>query len=307
MLRKDMIQRIAVDRRGKITTGKKSEKGYPQSLDYFNISAFPELVQEYGEKPERLVIMFPTSNIEDFYSTEYNMWGGKGDKPIKKRQCDGELCTHKVTEMINGIEYLAGTVSACVCKSLPEGDKQRCKCYMGMKAFIVHRDGKIHNPICYMFESHSVNTADNLYSQISNISALTDNRMRGVPFILSVRMVDTITDGQKRRYPVWDIQPFGSIPQIMEMSRQDVLPTTTEQSLQLEAPNENQIEAPKGETKEEVIAKIRAEILKQAGGNIKQAREILFNFVNVSTTDDMKDWTLDQVKDAYNKILPIDA
>jgi hypothetical protein len=251
MLRKDMRQRIACDQRGKIKTGMKAKnnqgKEYPKSLDYFNVDAFPELINVYGLKPDRLIVVFPSNAIDDFFQTEYNAWGGV-ETPIKKRVCDGEQCTHKTTETLGGVMYAAGSVTECICKKFELSDKERCSAYMGMKAFIVHPDGKIHNPICYLFESHSTNTADNLYSQILNTQHLTGGKLIGIPFVLTVKMIDTVEAGQKRKYPIWNIQAFGQIEHILHASDQGILPTReglslldgTNDNKQLQAPDPNQ-------------------------------------------------------------------
>jgi hypothetical protein len=134
MLRKDRLKRVSADVRGKITCGTRSDKGYPKSLDHFNISKFPELVAAYGEKPEKLILFFPSNSIEDFIYSEYCLWAtGKSGKPHKKRSCDGEECVHRIEEF----GFAMGEVSECVCKNGAEmEEKDKCVAYTSMKAWI---------------------------------------------------------------------------------------------------------------------------------------------------------------------------
>lgn len=236
-IRKDIRMRISSDMRGKITTGTKSEKGFPMSLDYFDVSDFPELVAVYGEKPKRIAITFPSNDYQDFFSTEYNTWGGKTSKPIKKRFCDGETCTFNIEEKIGATKYSAGSAVACVCKqeNFP-ADAERCKCYMSLKAYVINpNSGKIESISPYRFENHSVNSADKLATEILKINTITAGKLMGVPFVLSVDMVDQVVAGEKRRYPIWSIQAVGSIDRILDFSDRGLLPVNDHSALALGA------------------------------------------------------------------------
>lgn len=236
-IRKDIRPRITSDMRGKITTGMKSEKGYPMSLDYFNISDFPELIAVYGEKPKRIAVTFPSNALEDFFSTEYNTWGGKTSKPVKKRFCDGEMCTFNLEEKIGAIKYAAGAAVPCVCKqeNFPP-EAERCKCYMSLKAYIINPNtGKIESISPYRFENHSVNSADKLATEILKINTITGGKLMGVPFVLGVDMVDQLVAGEKRRYPIWSIQAVGSINNILDFSDRGLLPVNDHSALALGA------------------------------------------------------------------------
>ena len=220
MLRTDIRPRISADRRGKITTGTKSEKGYPKALEYFNIEKFPELQEAYGEKPDRLIIYLPSNNIEDFYRTEYNSYGSN---QTKKRTCDGTCCIHHISETINGKKYEAGEESDCICRDLPDDSKENCNGYMSLKAFIADMNGVVINPICYFFESHSLNTADNIYSEVQKAWRLLNGRLVGIPFLLSVDMVNG--KDAKQKFPIWSMQTLGTVKQIAEMAERAAIPT----------------------------------------------------------------------------------
>jgi hypothetical protein len=219
MLRTDIKPRIASDKRGKIKTGQRSEKGFPQSLNYFNIDNFPELIAAYGNKPDKLILFFPSNDIENFYRTEYNSYGSN---QAKKRTCDGQNCTHHIDETVNGITYKAGQDSPCCCKE-NDNEKELCVCYMSIKAFIANMEGIVISPLCYYFESHSANTADNLYSEILKTWQMFGGKLVGIPFLLSVQMV--AGKEANKKFPIWNIQAIGTIQQLTLMAHDSIIPT----------------------------------------------------------------------------------
>ena len=236
MMRKDIKIRISCDMRGKITTGTKSDKGFPVSLDYFDISEFPELRAVYGEKPSKLVLIFPSNNIEDFVFTEYSQWGGKGKTAVKKRYCDGESCTFNAAGKVNGKAIEPGTSCHCVCKQFDLTGEDACKCYTSIKAFVVNPNtGKIENHIPYKFENHSVNSSDNVLTEIIKISQITGGRLMGVPFLMSVTMKETLKAGEKRKFPIWSIQAVGKIDNVLAFAEKGFLPVHSSNALSLNA------------------------------------------------------------------------
>lgn len=216
-----MRYRVATDSRGKITSGKKSDRGYPQSLNHFNITEFPELIKGYGEKPNKLVVFFPSDTITDFFDCNYVLYG----KDTKIRSCDSEECIHRIKEDINGSHYEAGECSECVCKDMPDRiekdgkevpNPKKCKYTMYLKAFIADPQlRKVNNPLCYLFYTGSQNSGDNIYSEIEKIQALNMGVLRGVPFILEVEMVGGKEDA-KMKFPIWKIHAVGMIDEIRE-------------------------------------------------------------------------------------------
>lgn len=246
MMRKDIKIRISCDVRGKITTGTKSEKGFPVSLDYFDISEFPELRAVYGEKPSKLVLIFPSNNIEDFVFTEYSQWGGKGKAAVKKRYCDGESCTFNAAGKVNGKAIDPGASCPCVCKQFNLTGEDACKCYTSIKAFLVNPNtGKIENHIPYKFENHSVNSSDNVLTEIIKISQITGGRLMGVPFLMSVTMKETLKAGEKRKFPIWSIQAVGKIDNVLSFAEKGFLPVHASNALALSA---GDLETPKALT-----------------------------------------------------------
>jgi hypothetical protein len=221
---KDIKMRLTVDPRGKIKTGQKSDKGFPQSLDHFNVEAFPELQKEYGNKPIEIFIYVPSDTITDFFDCEYNTYGSNNQK---KRSCDGENCIHRINEEINNVKYVAGELNKCICPTLPltvyRGDKEVpnpdiCKYVAYFRAWIAYpKSGKVENPLCYLFETHSKNSGDAIYSELDKIKTLNHGTLRGVPFKLSVKMVSGKMDA-KTKFPIWSLLAIGMISDIQRKS-----------------------------------------------------------------------------------------
>lgn len=212
-LRRDIRPRITRDLRGKIKSGFKNDRGLPQSLDHFNITAFPELQDIYGSKPDKLILFFPSNQIEAFYSTEYNLWGGgQNGNGIKLRTCDA----------VDATDHRTGETRECFCEQLPQ--KQRCKCYTSLKAYISNFDGVIVSPICYQFETHSRNSSDHLYSELDKVSKLTGGRLLGVPFIISVKMHEVLVDGEKKKFPIWNLSTLPDVAQVLELATKGSIP-----------------------------------------------------------------------------------
>jgi len=210
---------IGVDPRGKIKTGRKSDKGFPQALDHFNIDPFPELKEWYGEKPAQLFVYFPSHNVADFVTEEYNLYGLH---ETKIRSCDGETCIHRIKEVLptrsgENREYGQGEMSDCVCQFLREWvetadpklsepiRKKLCKYAFYLKAFVADpKTGKVHNTSCYLFETHSENSGAAVISEIDKIQMLTQGHIAMLPFALSVKMVAGKTNANQK-FPIWDL------------------------------------------------------------------------------------------------------
>ena len=198
--------RIVTDPRGKIKTGYKNKKGLPAKTDNFMLVnpetaevIFPELLEAYGEKPTSFLICFPSDKLEDVFNDNYNLYGKNN---AKKRTCDGVTCTHIIDATIQGTEYKAGTETECVClkHNLFESDKNNaCKCDMYLKAYIFNpKTNKVLNPMPYLFSSHSINTADNIYFILSQIKNL-----KGIPFELKIKKVVK----NDKSFTIWNIYP----------------------------------------------------------------------------------------------------
>ena len=67
---------------GKLKVGKKSEKGYPMSVDYFVATGkyAPLFYQRFGEKPNTLLVYFPSNDPELVCKEEYVYRNNAGKK-----------------------------------------------------------------------------------------------------------------------------------------------------------------------------------------------------------------------------------
>ena len=241
MIKSLKSNRINIDKRGKITTGikKTSSSGqeYPSTTDYFVIDQFPELKIIYGEKPKKLVVVFPTDVIEDFFSADYVLYGSNN---AMIRKCDGVECIHRIDEELSLVgkfddngeiieaqeykkRYVAGELSECACKLMPQmikqgsretKNKKLCSCAFYMKAYIMDfRTKKIISPLCYLFYSGSENSAANIYSELKKIHGLVGGGLIRIPFGLSVDMVAGRTSA-KIKYPIWNLQALSTMEQL---------------------------------------------------------------------------------------------
>lgn len=223
--------RITVDPRGKIKAGYKSNKGYPAKLDYFMLEhpetkeiIFPELIEAYGNKPQELIICFPSSNLEDVFNDDFNLWNKSN---TKTRQCDGETCLHVLDEHIDGVKYAAGTTTECVCKhhelfTTDNKDlaKLKCKCDMYLKAYIINpKTDKVLNPLPYLFSCHSINSADNIFGMLSRIQDL-----KNIPFKISIKLVKK----NNLSFPIWNIVPIIVTENLIEW-KPELIAETSEQ------------------------------------------------------------------------------
>lgn len=201
---------------GSITSGiktlSKNNKEIPKAVDYFNISGFPELINAYGEKPNKLVLFFPTNDIESFLDLNYVLYGSNNQLI---RKCDGENCFHRIENEINGNKFSGGSTTPCVCKEydLQREHKKKCRPFFWMKAFVGDvKLGKVDSPMCYLFKSGSKNSGENIISELNKVKNITGNIV-GIPFGLSVKMVPG-SENPNIKFPIWELQGLGSITQM---------------------------------------------------------------------------------------------
>ena len=242
---KNFRARVMVDPRGKIKTGMKGKtkegKEYPKSLDHFNLAKFPELREAYGEKPAALVVQFPSNEPIDFFDCNFEHWAKakEQEQGTLIRRCDGETCLHRINETVAGKTYAAGEESKCVCIDLEDGKKdsaaarQRCKYTAYLKAWVVlPQTGKIENPLCYLFETHSRNSGDAIFSALNDVRVLTGGVLRGITFSLSVKMVGGKEDA-KQKFPIWTLIPLGTVSSMRAAANRQLNETPATQLLPL--------------------------------------------------------------------------
>ena len=238
-LLRNMAVRVIADNRGHISTGKKSEKGYPQSLDYFDLVDFPELKELYGEQPKEMILYFPSDEIEDVLTVINECWKGKPGNGVKVRTCDGVECTHRIRETILGKTYEPGEDSECICTSLPKTiekdgktipNPELCTTHVRLRAWVADPETmRVHFPTPYMFVSGSYNSGSALYSEMKKVLYLTEQRdesgavvhpghLKGVPFRLVVEMVEK-KDESKKRFPIWSLFVVGTVGELRQVGR----------------------------------------------------------------------------------------
>lgn len=224
---KNFRMRISVDKRGHISSGRKRESGFPQALHYFDVSDFPELIDAYGHEPDKLVVMLPSNNIEDFFDEERSCWRGF-QKGVKLRSCNEETCIHRVDETVAGVKYAAGEETGCICVNLPDkvpnpnkagelmNNPDKCTYYASLKAFVaIPPRFNVDNAACYKFITHSANSGGHIKSEIMKIHAAQRGNLWGIPFEISVVMVPG-KDDNKKRYPIWHFQMRGLFSDLRE-------------------------------------------------------------------------------------------
>lgn len=239
-------QKLERDRRGYITTGRKSEKGRPQTLDHFNVERFPEIIQYYGERPTELVIMLPDDDIETFFTDDFAAWGQEYGSAVKKRFCNGKQCTHRIDETVEGVTYGRGEVSACICEDLPADSKARCRYTAILKASLVSPDGqRIISPHVYGFKTGSQNSGDQIFGELERLDLLLrihgDGRpqLKGKLCTLSVKMVQG-KESVMTKFPIWTLEAFRFVqPTLPESEDRRMLEGRTVETAEIEHDEED--------------------------------------------------------------------
>ncbi len=149
-------------------------------------------------------------------------------------------CVHHISEEVGGKRYVAGEITPCMCmdEAMSLGEKELCKSYTGLKAYILHpKTGNIISPTCYLFETHSDNSSDNIFTELDKVWHMTGGIISKIPFILSVQMIETTVPengkAQKRKFPIWYLQVFGTTAQIVAYANRKSLPTTDKTRIEL--------------------------------------------------------------------------
>lgn len=194
-------------------------KGFlPKSLDYFNVTKFPEIMAVYGDKPTKLIVTYPPfgSNIDDFLTYIYGTYNSanrraricnleqfyvKYDQKVpdnEKNNPENEFFGSKKEEFYKAGKGKEKIFYPCM--------KPYCACgclFMPM-FFVLHPDKPkaLHNqPI--MFRTKSEESAPLLYTALRKYAHI----IRGMIFELTVTMVN---DGTKK-FPSFDLKPVAHI------------------------------------------------------------------------------------------------
>lgn len=217
--------RITHDGRGKISAGT-GTAGKMKKLDHFNVSAFPEIIEQYGEKPTKLLVVAPAvSAIEQFFEDSFELWGRPKDagadvKGTLKRSCDGETAIFRTEQVVDGKRHGAGEEGPCVCKDLPKEVERKgrmvpnpeiCRYHCRVKFFVANpRTGKVQHPLCYLFDTHSINSGKAVYSELEKVEQMNRGILSFVQFLMSVKLVQDKRN-IKNRFPVWQLEVVGAL------------------------------------------------------------------------------------------------
>lgn len=229
-----MPLKLACYKHAKIKSGKKGKsskgKDIPMKLDYFNIVKFPELLEEFGDKPKRIPIILPLDDINSFYTFHMAKWGmSKGkEKGVEMRRCNLTTCLHRGNYEIKGRKFSAGETTECICQSallnkeVEDDAKKMCRADLQLKAFIfIPTKKRIDSPLAYIFESHSINSGINILSALTQLQEamkpINGGRIAGMPMILSVNMVSREGD-LSNTYPIWSLEPVATLTRMGEWS-----------------------------------------------------------------------------------------
>lgn len=235
--------RVTHDGRGKISAGS-GEAGKMKKLDYFNITAFSELIEIYGDKPTKILVRAPANNIEEFYNDAFELWGRPRDaapdvKGTLKRTCTGKTAIYRTEQTVGGRKYAAGEEAPCACKALPPEvmskrgrmvpNPEVCKYHCRVKFYACNPDtGNIIHALCYLFDTHSKNSGKAVFAELDKV----EGRLRFVPFLISVKLVQDMKDIQKK-FPVWQLELLGSIDTRMLEIPKDVARQLTQGSAEV--------------------------------------------------------------------------
>lgn len=189
--------RLALPIVGKIKCGKKSESGYPQSVDYFIPSGkYEGLFREaYGDNPSTIRIVFPSDDAS-LCCTEFYEYRDDAGKLVATG--DGE--TFKVW---NGREYQE--FSAEEHPTLMDGLANKYKSKTGWQVtltlnFIIPEVRGVMG--CWQFRTKGAASSIPSIRDAYDAMLESNGKVAGVVFDLSVKFAKSQKPGQSSRYPV---------------------------------------------------------------------------------------------------------
>ena len=206
---KDKPQAVRFPRLGKIKVGIKSDKGYPQSVDYFVPTGnYAEEVNKlYGEKPTKIKVVFPFDDVEKNMNEFYRQYKSSG----LFRICDGFNCNKASDE---------GEFHEVPCEK-----ESGCECNASMNLqFII-----MGLPVVgvWAFDSASYYSRMNVRSSLQMTIAL-GGKLQGVPFWMTVEMQESSGSGNKNRFPVISLAPAVTAEDMIQIKASSPLPELPE-------------------------------------------------------------------------------
>lgn len=196
-MRGEMFQ---CDTRGTITTGRRNpQTNQPESLDYFNVEKFEEILHYYGKKPATFIIAFPSEYPKEFITFRCVQWGKNRET---KRVCNRKTffvrfdqfkC--KDEENNTNIFYRVGENYPC------EFPACACTVDFSFLAFVLNpQTGKSINWLPIKFKNTSFSAGQRFLTELE----LRKGLVKYHPFKLWVEMKKS----GMNKFPVWGLEAF---------------------------------------------------------------------------------------------------
>jgi len=205
--------RLVLPRVGRLKIGKKSDKGYPMSVDYFiPTGKYADLfTQAYGPKPNTIQIVFPDDDAEKVCCERYEY---RNDEGKLVAWGDG-----REFQVYNGRKYVAMTTA-----THPDLMRQVVEKYPSKKGeWVVTLTLNFIVPMVrgvagvWTFQTKG---AASTIPQIRNVfDAMLDKRgfCKGILFDLSVEFAKSQKPDQSSRYPVVTLVPNESESNVLRV------------------------------------------------------------------------------------------
>jgi hypothetical protein len=196
-----------IPRCGKIRLGikKKSKRGnlYPSETDYFvfdpDLPGRAKLVEQFGEKPKRILVTFASSDIGTVFPQAYKMYGrslglvcrGNGEEAerVVIDRVDGKPRKRKDANGKTMIEVLK-----CPCEFLG-GDRPKCRPIGNLMVVVPSVSWQ-----AYQIDTSSYHTMKDIASELNHFNATLAGGVRGKLFWLTREPKDTFESGSKNTH-----------------------------------------------------------------------------------------------------------
>lgn len=212
--------RLVLPRVGKIKVGMKSEKGYPQSVDYFIPSGkYAGLfTKAYGDKPQTIQIVFPDDDPEKVCCEEYEYRDDEGRLIAHGDGHTFKVWSGKKYEELNTDDY--PNLMDSVQKRYPnrasrkDGDGWKVRLTLNFIIPLVRGVAGI-----WTFESNG--SASTIPQIRDTFDCLLEERgfCKGIIFDLTVQFASSQKPGDKSRYPVVSLVPNESEDNVLKVKK----------------------------------------------------------------------------------------
>ena len=213
--------RLVLPRVGQIKIGKKSERGFPMSVDYFiPAGKYASLfTAAYGEKPQTIQIVFPSDDAEQVCNERYEY---RDDEGRLIASGDGETF-----DVWNGKQYVSLSVSEhphlmqSVTNRWPNKKSERPNCDGWDITLTLNFIIPLVRGIAGVWQFVSKGTASTIPQIRETFDAMYKERgfCKGIIFDLNVKFATTQKPGDKSRFPVVSLVPNESADNILKVKK----------------------------------------------------------------------------------------